>query len=159
MRSCISTLSGPLTQEQGSSGGFWNETAKWSAEPFFKYSSKILDSIEVGELKGVVSIITITELCVGYYNINKIKEKDEYLSSIYSQENFTIINLDRILADQSAKIRSETNLRLPDSIIIATSLQENAFSLISNDEKFNRAKKFIKVCTSEEFCKNYLKSV
>jgi len=127
-------------------------------EPFFKYSSKILDAIEVGELKGVISIITIAELCVGYYNINKLKEKDEYLSSIYSQDNYTIVNLDRVLADQSAKIRSETNLRLPDSIIVATSLKEKAFPLISNDEKFDRAEKFIKTCTSEEFCKKYLSS-
>ena len=77
---------------------------------------------------------------------------------MYSQENYIIVNLDRVLADQSAKIRSETNLRLPDSIIVATSLQEKAFFLISNDEKFERAENFIKTCTSEEFCKKYLNS-
>jgi len=129
---------------------------KEKEEPFFKYSSKILDSIEDGQLKGVISIITIAELCVGYYNIAKPKEKDEYISSIYSQENYKVVNLDRVLADQSAKIRSETSLRLPDSIIVATSLQENVSFLISNDGKFDRAKNFIKVCTSEKFCKKYL---
>jgi len=128
---------------------------KEEEEPFFEYSSKILDTIEDGQLKGVISIITIAELCVGYYNINKPKEKDEYISNLYSQDNYTIVNLDRVLADQSAKIRSETNLRLPDSIIVATSLKEKVSFLISNDEKFNRAEVYIKVCTSEEFCKKY----
>jgi len=126
--------------------------------PFFEYSSKLLNAIEDGQLKAVVSIITIAELCVGYYNINKLKEKDEYLSYIYSQDNYTIVNLDRVLADQSAKIRCETNLRLPDSIIVATSLQEKAFRLISNDGKFDRAEEFVTICTSEEFYKKYLSS-
>jgi len=66
--------------------------------------------------------------------------------------------LDRTLADQSAKIRSETNLKLPDSIIVATSLHERVSFLISNDGKFNRVKNLIKICTSEDFCKNYLGS-
>ena len=126
--------------------------------PFFEYSSKILDAIEDGQLKGVISIITIAELCVGYYNINKPREKDEYVSKLYSQDNYIIVNLDRGLADQSAKIRSETNLRLPDSIIVAASLHEKVSFLISNDGKFNRVKNLIKICTSEEFCKNYLSS-
>ncbi len=131
---------------------------KEEEEPFFKYSSKILDAIEDGQLKGVISIITIAELCVGYYNVNKPKEKDEYISKLYSQDNFIIVNLDRVVADQSAKIRSKTNLLLPDSIIVAASLLEKVSLLISNDEKFNQAEKFIKVCTSEEFCENYLSS-
>lgn len=131
---------------------------KEEEEPFFKYSSKILDAIEDGQLKGVISIITVAELCVGYYNVNKPKEKDEYISKLYSQDNFIIVNLDRVVADQSAKIRSKTNLRLPDSIIVAVSLLEKVSFLISNDKRFNRAEKLIKVCTSEEFCENYLSS-
>ncbi len=131
---------------------------KEEEEPFFEYSSKILDAIEDGQLKGVISIITIAELCVGYYNINKPKEKDEYISKLYSQDNYIVVNLDRGLADQSAKIRSETNLRLPDSIIVAASLHEKVSFLISNDGKFNRAEDLIKISTSEEFCKNYLSS-
>ena len=131
---------------------------KEEEEPFFQYSAKILDAIEDGQLKGVISIITIAELCVGYYNVNKPNEKDEYISNLYSQDNYIIVNLERIIADQSAKIRSETNLRLPDCIIVAASLHEKASLLISNDEKFKRAENLIKVCTSEEFCKNYLNS-
>jgi len=131
---------------------------KEEEDPFFEYSSKILNAIEQGQLKGVISIITIVELCVGYYNINKPIEKDEFISKLYSQDNYAIIDLDRTLADQSAKIRSEINLKLPDCIIVATSLQENAFFLISNDKKFDRAKDVIKVCSSEDFCKKYLSS-
>ncbi|KKM22227.1 hypothetical protein LCGC14_1627470 [marine sediment metagenome] len=131
---------------------------KEAEEPFFEYSSKILDAIEDGQLTGVISIITIAELCVGYYNINKPNEKNEYLSNLYSQDNYKIVNLDRVLADQSAKIRSDTSLRLPDSIIVATSLYERVSFLISNDGKFNRVKNLIKTCTSEDFCKNYLSS-
>jgi predicted nucleic acid-binding protein len=131
---------------------------KEEEKPYFEYSSKILNAVEDGYLKGVISIITIAELCLGYYNAKKPKEKDEYLSNLYSQDNYIIVNLNRVLADQSAKIRSETKLRLPDSIIVAASIQESTSFLISNDEKFNRAENLIKVCTSEEFCKNFLRS-
>ena len=66
--------------------------------------------------------------------------------------------MERSLADHSAKIRSEIKLKLPDSIIVATTLQEKASFLISNDKRFDRAKDLIKVCSSEDFCKNYLSS-
>jgi len=131
---------------------------KEEEEPFFVYSSKILDAIEYGQLKGVISIITVLELCVGYYNVNNHKEKEEYISKLYSQDNYLIVNLERSLADQSAKIRSEIKLKLPDCIIVATALQEKASFLISNDDRFDRAKKIIKICTSEDFCNNYLSS-
>ena len=119
---------------------------------------KLAQTVGLSRLKEVVSEYADSTPGKLLITSLKPKEKDEYISNMYSQENYIIVNLDRVLADQSAKIRSETNLRLPDSIIVATSLKEKVSFLISNDEKFDRAEVFIKVCTSEDFCKNSLSS-
>jgi len=46
---------------------------------------------------------------------------------------------------------------LPDCIIIATALIENAELLITNDTRFDKAKEFLNVYNSQEFFERYLK--
>ena len=49
-------------------------------EPFYQYSEAILNAIDEGELKAVISIISIAELCVGYYSKNELVDKDEFIA-------------------------------------------------------------------------------
>ena len=46
-------------------------------------------------------------------------------------------------------------MKLPDAIIIASSMLEHASCLITNDGGFDKAKNLIPVYTSEEFFKDY----
>ncbi len=126
-------------------------------QPFYKYSKKILEAIDRGDLESVVSIVTIAELCVGYYKSNEIKEKDEFIAVLHSNKYYKIVNLDLKIADKSGQIKEKTNLKLPDCIIIASSLMESASILITNDLEFQKAKNLIEVMPSKEFCKKQLK--
>ncbi len=125
-------------------------------EPFYQYSEAILNAIDEGELKAVISIISITELCVGYYRKNELIDKDEFIAGIYLNKNYNMIEMNLKVADKAGEIKNKGNLKLPDSIITASILLEGASCLITNDGGFENAKDFISVFTSKEFYENYL---
>ena len=128
-------------------------------EPFFSFSDSILKAIddENNDIYATISIITITELNVGYYTNKETIEKDEFISGLYSNKKYKISNLNLNIADKAAEIRSQINLKLPDCIIIATALIENAELLITNDTRFDKAKEFLNIYNSQEFFERYLK--
>jgi len=130
-------------------------------EPFYSYSNSLLEEIdnENSELNAVISIISLTELSVGYYKNKEINEKNEFISGLYSNKKYNIKDLNINIADKAAEIRSQINLKLPDCIIIATALIENSEILITNDSEFkNKVESFIKIYNSQEFFDEYLKS-
>ena len=56
------------------------------------------------------------------------------------------------IADEAARIRAQTGLKLPDAIIAATGTIGKAKYVITNDTKaFKKASKVIEVRTPEEF--------
>ncbi len=120
-------------------------------EPFFQYSEAILNAIDEGELKAVISIISIVELCVGYYRKNELIDKDEFIAGLYSNKNYNMIEMNLKVADKAGEIKNKSNLKLPDSIITASILLEGASCLITNDGRFENAKDFISVFSSKEF--------
>ncbi|MGQ4874624.1 MAG: type II toxin-antitoxin system VapC family toxin [Promethearchaeia archaeon] len=125
-------------------------------QPFYKYSDSIIKTIDDGKIKAIVSIITIAEMCVGYHKENELNDKEEFISGLYSNPNYKIINLDYKVADKSAEIKSKTKLKLPDAIIVATALLNNATYIITNDGEFDKAEDFINIFTSQEFYERFL---
>ena len=130
-------------------------------EPFYSYSNSILEEIdnENSELNAIISIITLTELSVGYYKNKEIMDKEEFISGLYSNKKYKIRDLNINIADKAAEIRSQINLKIPDCIIIATALKENSEVLITNDSEFEKkAKSLIKIQNSQDFFNEYLKN-
>ncbi len=125
---------------------------------FYFYSKKILEAIDQGEMEAVISIVTIAELIIGYYKNKELKEKEEFIRGLYANKNYKIINLDFILAEKAGEIKSKTNLKMPDCIIIASSILEKVPILITNDSKFDKAKDLLQIMVPEEFYLKYLKT-
>ncbi len=128
-------------------------------EPFYKFSKSILEAVDSGDqdLEAIISVITITELCVGYYRNNELIDKDEFLSGLSSNKNYKIIDYDSNTADKTAELRSKINLKLPDCAIIATTIIEKSETLITNDSGFDKATSLIKIYNSQEFFEKYLR--
>ena len=55
----------------------------------------ILEEIdnEESEFNAIISIITLTELSVGFYKNKEITEKDEFISGLYSNKKYKVIDL------------------------------------------------------------------
>jgi predicted nucleic acid-binding protein len=121
-------------------------------EPFYSYSEQVLNSVDEGRNKALLSTVVVAEICCGYYLTGETKDKDDFILHVSSSQNFSIIDLNTLIADQAAYGRSKTGMKLPDAIIAATAMIEKADRIITNDkDSFKKAAKLAKIQTSKEF--------
>ena len=124
--------------------------AKNVNESHSTYSLQILDAVEDGLIQGIISIISIAELCTGYYSQGDMKGKEELLAHLISNKDFVIVDLDLEIADAAAKIRADTGLRLPDAIIIAAGMAKGAQYLVTYDKELKKANRYLEVISPRE---------
>jgi predicted nucleic acid-binding protein len=121
-------------------------------EPFYPYSEQVLNSVDEGRNKAFLSTVVVAEICCGYYLTGETKDKEDFILHVSSSQNFSIVDLNTLIADQAAYVRSETGMKLPDAIIVATAMIQKANRIITNDkDSFKKAAKLVKIQTSKEF--------
>jgi len=125
-------------------------------KPYFAPSKVLLDLIDSGEVKAVVSTITIAEMSTGYYLAGDERGRREFLLHLLSSENYNVTAVDVGIADSAGRIRAETGLRLPDSIIVASGLRERVDLIVTHDEELSKASKYLKTTTPGEMVSDLL---
>jgi len=124
-------------------------------EPHYEFVKKVLDAVDNGRMQAVISVISVAELCVGYYSAGDEKGRQELIAHLASSKAFSVIEINLGIADAAAKIRSETGLRLPDAIIVATGLAKGATYIVTHDEELGKANRYLEVVTSQEMIKRF----
>jgi len=119
-------------------------------EPYYEASKQVLDAVDNGKIHAIVSIISIAELCAGYYSVGDERGKQELLMHLMSSKGYSIMELNLKLAAAAGRIRAETGLRLPDAIIVASGLEKGATCIVTHDEEFRRANQYLEAVTSQE---------
>lgn len=108
-----------------------------SNSSFYSQAEKLFDQITVGNLSIFTSVITLSELL-------SIKATETQLYNLEQEllliPNLTIIDVNREVAKEAAKIRREYGFRLPDSIQLATALTSNAQAFVTNDRRLAKFK-------------------
>jgi len=124
-------------------------------EPMFASSSRLLDLVDEGRVRAVVSTVTLAELSTGYCGVGDEKGWKALLLHLLSSEYYSVVDVDVNVADRAGRVRAETGLRMPDSIIVASGLLNDAGYVVTHDEEFNKASSHIQPITSEEFIERY----
>lgn len=119
-------------------------------EPHYGPSRELLDLIDAGEARAIVSVITIAELSTGYHLVGDESGWKEFMVHLLSSGNYEVVDMDVGVADSAGRIRAETGLRLPDSIIVASGLREGADLIVTLDEEFLKASEYLKPATPED---------
>ena len=96
-------------------------------------SKKIIDSLNSGNLRGVTSILAVSEI-ISKKGLSKSVAKD-LEATFFEIPNLTILEVSLKVAVEAGRIRREYSLRLPDAIQLATALQFKAQAFVTNDEK------------------------
>ena len=89
-------------------------------------------SIQLPKGAYLVSFITELEL-LSFPELTEVEEKN--INSLLSY--FSIINFNDVIKDMTIKIRKKYRLKLPDSIIVATAIVENA-ALVTSDRQLKK---------------------
>jgi len=119
-------------------------------EPYYDSSRRVLNTVDEGRMRAVISVVSIAELCAGYYSARDERGKQELIMHLLSSKGFIIVDLDVKLADAAGRIRAETGLRLPDAIIVASGLERGATYIVTHDDEFKKGERFLEAVTSQE---------
>lgn len=119
----------------------------------------LLDWIDEGKIKAIVSTTVLAEICSGYEIAQKdSREKDEFLAHVLSSSNYEIAVITVPVALDAGNLCANKGLKLPDPLIVASALRDGAEFLISNYEPVGKARTLpldLKVLSASEFVKTF----
>lgn len=100
---------------------------------FGSASKKIIDSLNGGNLRGITSVLAVSEITSKKELTENIAKDLE--ATLFEIPNLTIHDVNRKVAKETGKIRRRYGLRLADAIQLATAVQFKARAFITNDER------------------------
>lgn len=108
-----------------------------SNSSFYSQSEKIFKEIADRNLPIFTSIITLSELLsfkASKSQVNKLERE------ILLVPNLIMVDVNLVIAREAARIRRKYSFRIPDSIQLATCLNQKADIFITNDERLKSFK-------------------
>ncbi len=102
----------------------------------------VFSALDVGNLSGVTSTITMTELLVPAYRNKNEGQVDAFYALFSRYPNLEWVPPILDIADTAAKLRALYNLRTPDALQAATAVHAKASGFVTNDPAFMRVKEF-----------------
>ncbi|KKR80523.1 MAG: PilT protein domain protein [Candidatus Daviesbacteria bacterium GW2011_GWA1_41_61] len=105
---------------------------------FGQSAKKIFDLLSTNSLNTVTSVISLMEILSPDF-LSKVAAR-ETEKKFFDIPNLKVLNVDRTITVEAARIRREYGFRLPDSIQLATALFGKANALITNDERLKKFK-------------------
>lgn len=101
------------------------------ARPFF-------EALDAGEFQAITSILTLTEVLVHPLRANDSELAAKYRETLLHAGNLSVFPLTEDIAEEAARVRATTNLRVPDAIQWATATRHGAMFFLTNDRKFSK---------------------
>jgi predicted nucleic acid-binding protein len=118
---------------------------------YLPMTRELLSSIEMGERKGVTSAITLMEIIVKPLALGQIDVARKYEAMLVNFPNLDIIDLDRDVIRQAARLRAEYRIRPPDALQVGASLLYGADVFITNDGLLKRLQDKLDVIVLDDF--------
>jgi predicted nucleic acid-binding protein len=107
--------------------------------PIYAQATEVIfESWEAGNTAGVTSIITLLEILVKPKRDGNLEAARDYREMLTRFPNLELVILDLELADRASGLRAKYNLKTPDAIQIAATLQAGGTAFITNDPAFKR---------------------
>jgi predicted nucleic acid-binding protein len=105
---------------------------------YFHFTDSVFTWLEEPRSRAVTSTIMLLELLVQPYRLGDIDRVNGFyaLFSTYPHLEWLAPTLE--IADMGARLRAEYNLRTPDAIQAATSVNVDATGFLSNDPDFRK---------------------
>ncbi len=108
---------------------------------FYHLVKDLLYRIEQGQIQASMSSLVFAELLVPAYRIQQKNQAETIIRLFSVFPNLEITPMTTDIANESAKLRAEFNLRTPDAIHVATAIHNKTDFLITNDKKLQNIDK------------------
>lgn len=118
---------------------------------YLPLTQEILHHVEAGQCGGVVSTVTLMELTVHPWRINRADIARQYEVLLVNFPNLQVVDVSREIARQAAQLRATYNVRPADAIQVATAMVSQGTVWVSNDKKLKRLETEIEVIILEDY--------
>jgi len=117
------------------------------AEPHAGKVENLLNSFMKRENEGIISTINIAEVLTGFYAAGEEEKatKTKRLLNDLTLNGFKIVTVTFEIADLAASLRAKRGGKLPDALIAATAISQEASFIYSQDEDLKRFNEDIEV--------------
>lgn len=113
---------------------------------FYQTSKLYFQKLEKGSIKAATTILTLIEI-LSYKNL--VVPEGKVIAEFYDTPNLTIIEVNREISIEAARIRREYKFKLADSIQLSTAKYARAKTFITNDDSLKRFKELKVILLTE----------
>jgi predicted nucleic acid-binding protein len=118
---------------------------------YIPLTQALLALIENGDVKGVTSTITLLEILVKPLALGRQEVARKYEALLVNFPNLAVVDLDRDVIRQAARLRAEYHIRPPDALQAGACLHYGAQAFITNDERLKRLGDELEVVMLDDF--------
>lgn len=112
-------------------------------ETFLPAYLPLFQRIEQGDLQGVVSSVTLSEVLAGPLRHGNEILADRYYQALTASPNWVFQSMGAELAFTAARVRARYALRLPDAVQVATAIISQSVALVTHDRDFSNVTELI----------------
>jgi len=118
---------------------------------YLPLTRELLSGIEMGTRRGVTSTITLMEIIVKPLALGRQDVARKYEALLVNFPNLAMVDLDRDVIRQAARLRAEYRIRPPDALQASASLLQGADAFITNDRHLERLQERLDVVILDDF--------
>ena len=108
--------------------------------PYSELTLHLLSAAAAGPLKLVLSTVSVAEILTGPWRAGKGDRAERIEAALQALPGIATADITWSIARSAARIRGETDLPLPDALIIASALDSGARLLVTNDAGWAHAR-------------------
>lgn len=114
-------------------------------------TKEVLAGMEIGKWAGVTSAITLMEVNVRPWQLEREEAARKYETALVNFPNLTILDIDRDVARLASQLRARYSVRPPDALQVAASLQTGTKAFLTNDKRLSGLDTLIEILILEDF--------
>ncbi len=117
---------------------------------YFSLTQELLASIEAGRLEAVASILTLMEVTVRPWQLHRSDVVQDYEEILTHFPHLTLVDVNRDIAGQAARLRAQYRLRVADALHVATAMIHGATAFITNDRQLTQLQETLQIVLLED---------
>jgi predicted nucleic acid-binding protein len=117
---------------------------------YSQLTQELLSEIEKGVRKGITSTISLMEIIVKPLSMGRNDIARKYEALLMNFPNLEVVDIDRDVIRQAARLRAEYRLRPPDALQVSACLLGGAEVFVTNDRQLNRLKEKMNIVILED---------
>jgi predicted nucleic acid-binding protein len=114
-------------------------------------TKEVLAGMENGKWTGLTSAITLMEINVRPWQHEREEAARKYETVLVNFPNLTILDIDRDVARLASQLQARYNVRPPDALQVAASLQVGAKAFLTNYKRLSILQTIIEILMLNDF--------